>query len=163
MSTLIPNENCWIGFDTIMPASPLLIPTAAEVAAADELTDFIISLTANAQGNTVPTPRLKSLFEPSIPGTSTASFSAEMYRDSVKANDKAWNLLAQNTVGVFYIARFGGTGANLLPIAADEIEVWPIRVSSRAASAMTSNTAQTFTLTCSVPQRPNEAAVITGP
>lgn len=160
MSTLIPNENCWIGFSEVMPAAATLIPTAAEVAAATELTDFVISLTANATGNTVPTPKLKSLFEPSIPGTSTASFSAEMYRDSIKAQDIAWNKLPRNTAGVFYIARFGGTGPSLLPIAADEVEVWPVRVSSRAASAMTSNTAQTFSLTCSVPKEPNEAAVI---
>lgn len=160
MSTLIPNENCWIGFDNAQPASATLAPTASEVAAADELTDFIISITANAQGNTVPTPKLKSLFEPSIPGTSTAQFSAEMYRDSVSANDKAWNLLPRNTAGVFYISRFGGTGTGLLPIAADKVETWPVRVTSRAASAMSSNTAQTFTLTCSVPKEPNEAATV---
>lgn len=160
MSTLIPNENCWIGFATDMPAAADLQPLASEVAAATELTDFIISLTANAQGNTVPTPKLKSLFEPSIPGTSTAQFSAEMYRDSVKADDVAWNLLPRNTAGVFYISRFGGTGTALLPIATDPIETWPVRVTSRAASAMSSNTAQTFTLTCSVPVEPNESAVV---
>ena len=161
MSTLIPNENCWIGFDTAMPADAAgLIPKAAEVAAADELTDFIISLTANSTGNTVPTPRLSSLFESSIPGTSTAAFTAEMYRDSVKAEDKAWTLLPRNTAGVFYISRFGGKGTGLLPIAGDDVETWPVRVSSRSASAMTSNTAQTFTLTCSVPQEPNESAVV---
>lgn len=160
MSTLIPNENCWIGFSEDMPAAADLEPTTAEVAAATELTDFVISLTANAQGNTVPTPKLKSLFEPSIPGTSTANFTAEMYRDSVRLLDVAWNLLPRNTSGVFYIARFGGTGAGLLPIATDHIEVWPVRVTSRAASAMTSNTAQTFSLTCSVPREPNEDAVV---
>jgi hypothetical protein len=160
MSTLIPNENCYIAFSEDMPASPLLVPTAAEVAAAIVLTDFIISLTANATGNTVPTPKLSSLFEPSIPGTSTAQFTAEMYRDSVAADDVAWNTLPRNKAGVFYIARFGGTGTDLLPIATDEVEVWPVRVTSRAGSAMSSNTAQTFTLTCSVPQEPNEAATI---
>ena len=160
MSTLIPNENCYIAFSEDMPASPLLVPTAAEVAAAIVLTDFIISLTANATGNTVPTPKLSSLFEPSIPGTSTAQFTAEMYRDSVAAEDLAWNTLPRNKAGVFYIARFGGTGPNLLPIATDEVEAWPVRVTSRAGSAMSSNTAQTFTRTCSVPQEPNEAATI---
>jgi len=161
MSTLIPNENCWIGFSATMPADDVtLVPTAAEIAAATELTDFVISLTASSQGNTVPTPKLKSLFEPSIPGTSTAQFTAEMYRDSVLADDVAWNTLPRNTEGVFYIARFGGTGTDLLPIADDVVEVWPVRVSSRAPSAMTSNTAQTFTLTCSVPQEPNEAATV---
>ena len=164
MSTLIPNENCWIGFSEDMPADDVdLVPTAAEVAAAVELTDFIISLTANATGNTVPTPKLKSLFESSIPGTSTAQFTAEMYRDSVQADDLAWNSLPRNQAGVFYISRFGGTGAELMPIASDHVETWPVVVTSRSASPMSSNTAQTFTLTCSVPQEPNEDAVIAGP
>jgi len=161
MSTLIPNENCWIGFSETMPADDVtLIPLASEVAAATELTDFVISITAAAQGNAVPTPRLKSLFETSIPGTSSAQFTAEMYRDSVKTDDTAWNMLPANTAGVFYISRFGGTGAGKLPVATDTVEVWPVRVSSRAGSAMSSNTAQTFTLTCSIPQKPNEDAVI---
>lgn len=160
MSTLIPNENCWIGFSPDMPVSATLNPSAAEVAAAVELTDFVISITAASQGNTVPTPKLSSLFETSIPGTSTATFSAEMYRDSVRANDLAWTTLPKDTPGVFYIARFGGTGANLLPIATDHLETWPVRVTSRTASAMSSNTAQTFTLTCSVPVPPNEDAVV---
>jgi hypothetical protein len=160
MSTLIPNENCWIGFADVAPAGADLVPTAAEVAAADELTEFIISLTANSTGNTVPTPRLSSLFESSIPGTSTAAFTAEMYRDSVPAEDKAWTMLPRNTAGTFYISRFGGTGTGLLPIAADHVETWPVRVTSRTASAMTSNTAQTFTLTCSVPEEPNEDAIV---
>jgi hypothetical protein len=161
MSTLIPNENCWIGFAVAMPVATTLIPTAAEVLAAIELTDFIISITANASGNVIPTPKLKSLFETSIPGTSTASFTAEMYRDSVGADDIAWNDLARGTKGCFYISRFGGLGVGKLPILADAVEVWPVIVTSRAASAMSSNTAQTFTLTCSVPVKPNEHAIIT--
>lgn len=161
MSTLIPNENSWIGFSATMPAASTLIPTAAEVAAATELTVFVISLTANSQGNSVPIPNLKSLFEPSIPGTSTAQFTAEMYRDSVPASDTAWNDLPRNTSGVFYISRFGGTGTGLLPVATNHVEVWPVRVTSRAASPMSSNTAQTFTLTCAVPKEPNESAIIT--
>lgn len=160
MSTLIPNENCWIGFSAAMPAAADLVPTAAEITAATELTDFVISLTANSQGNTVPTPKLSSLFETTIPGTSTASFTAEMYRDSVKADDLAWNLLQKDTPGVFYISRFGGTGTGKKPVATDDVEVWPVRVTSRTASALTSNTAQTFTLTCSVPEPPNEDAVV---
>jgi hypothetical protein len=80
---LIPNENCWIGFAEDPARVGHSGPTAAEVAAATELTEFVISLTANATGNTVPIPNLSSLFERSIPGTSTAQFTAEMYRDSV--------------------------------------------------------------------------------
>jgi hypothetical protein len=157
MSTLIPNENCWIGFSTTVPTD-LSAPTAAQITAATELTDFIISLTAAAQGNAIPTPRLKRLFETSIPGTSSASFSAELYRDN--EDDTAWDMLPRDTSGVFYISRFGGTGAGKKPIALDPVEAWEIRVVSRAAGALTSNTAQTFTLTCSVPVEPAEDAVV---
>lgn len=157
MSTLIPNENCWIGFGATMPASETLVPTGAELTSAVDLTEFVISITASAQGNTVPIPSLKSMFERSIPGTSTATFTAEMYRDSVDADDLAWKALARGENGVFYIARFKAGK----PVIADTIEVWPVKVSARVASAMSSNTAQTFSLTCSVPEIPNEAATIT--
>lgn len=156
MSTLIPNENCWIGFGDVMPASATLVPTGAELTAAVDLTEYIISITASAQGNTVPIPSLSSMFERSIPGTSTATFTAEMYRDSIEVDDVAWAALARGTKGVFYIARFKAGK----PVATDTIEVWPVNVSSRVASAMSSNTAQTFSLTCSVPEIPNEAALI---
>ena len=52
-----------------------------------------------------------------------------MYRDN-EADDLAWNILPRNTAGVFYIARFGGTGAELLPVATDHVEVWPVRVTT---------------------------------
>jgi hypothetical protein len=159
MTTLIPNENCFIGFIDATPGvGNLAAPTAAEMAAALDLTDFVISITANAQGNVVPTPRLKRLFETSIPGTSTASFTAELYRDN--ETDTAWDALPRDTPGTFVIARFGGTGPELRPILADIVEMWPVRVTSRAGSAMTSNQAQTFTLTCSVPEEPIEDAVV---
>lgn len=161
MSTLIPNENCWIGFSPDMPAAASLAPSVAELTAATELTDFTISLTAASQGNAVPTPRLKSMFETSIPGTSSAQFTAEMYRDEDDTLDIAWNLLPRNTAGVFYISRFGGSGPEKRPVAGEKVEVWPVRVTSRAASAMSSNTAQTFTLTCSNPVEPNEDATVT--
>jgi hypothetical protein len=156
MSTLIPNENCWIGFATAMPASAELLPTEAEVAAATELTDFVISLNASETGNVVPIPSLKSRFEKSIPGTVTGTFTASMYRDSVSADDTAWTKLPMDATGVFYIARFKAG----VPAAADIIEVWPIRVSARTPDQLTSNTAQTFALTCSLPEVPNTAAAV---
>ena len=160
MTTLIPNENSWIAFSETMPSSTDLNPTGTEIDGATPLTDFVISLTANSQGNTVPTPRLSSLFETSIAGTSSAQFSVELYRDSVPADDIAWTSLPRGTQGVFYVSRFGGTGAGLKPASGDQVEVWPVIVTSRSASAMSSNTAQTFTLTCSVPVEPNEDAVV---
>ena len=42
----------------------------------------------------------------------------------------------------------------------DDVEVWPIRVTSRVGSALTSNTAQTFNLVAAVPEPPEEDAVV---
>lgn len=163
MSNLIPNENTFIGFiaaDTGKPFGTTVTgaPTLAEIAAAVDLTDFLVSLNASAQGNTVPTPRLKSLFETSVPGTSSATFTADMYRDDEA--DTAWDLLPRGTKGTFIVQRFGGTGTGGRPVATQVTEVWPVIVVSRAGSALQSGSAQTFTLTGSVPIEPDEAYVV---
>lgn len=154
---IIPNENSWIGFTKTRPAN-LQLPTAAEIAAATNLTGFIISITAQSQGNTVPTPNIDSLFETSVPGTSQASFTADMYRDD--AADTAWETLPRGVTGYFFISRFGGTGTGYQPAPGENVEVWPVRIVSRTASAMTSNTAQMFTCTASVPEEPAEDAKV---
>lgn len=156
MSIIIPNENSWIAFKAAI--ANYHTPTTAELTAATDLTDFIVSINASSTGNTVPTPRLKRLFETSVPGTSAAQFTADMYRDD--ALDAAWELLPRGTKGFFLISRFGGTGVNHKPVTGQKIEVWPVIVSSRAAGALSSNTAEMFTVTCSVPQEPDEAAPI---
>jgi hypothetical protein len=163
MANLIPNENTWVGFALATVPKPngvtnVNAPTLAEVNAAVDITDYIVSLTANATGNTVPTPRLKSSFETSVNGTRTASFTADMYRDD--ENDLAWDTFPQNTRGAVLVKRFGGTGTGGRPVVGQKVEVWPIRVSSRAPGALQSGTAQMFTLTCSVPKEPNEDAVV---
>lgn len=154
---LIPNENCWIGFTTASITN-LAAPTAAQITAATEVTDDVISLTASSTGNTVPTPSLKTLFETSIAGTSAAQFTADFYRDDEA--DVAWDLLPRGTVGFFFISRFGGSGAGNKPAAGDKLEVWPVEVTSRSAAALSSNTAQMFTVTASVPKEPAEDAVV---
>lgn len=156
MARIIPNENTWVGFATTV--ATLNAPTAAELTSAVDLTHWLISLNASAQGNTVPTPSFDTLFETSVPGTSQASFSADFYRDD--ATDTAWTTLPRATSGYFVISRFGGKGTNNKPIAADKVEVWPVMVVSRTMANMSNNTVMTFTVTCSVPQEPAEAATV---
>jgi hypothetical protein len=146
MARIIPNENSWVGFATTVANKNA--PTAAEVTAAVNLTSFLISINASSQGNTVPTPALDTLFETSVPGTSTATFSADFYRDTTA--DTAWTTLPRGTAGFFIISRFGGAG----------VEVWPVTVTSRTNSNMSSNQVLTFTLTCSVNIEPSEAATV---
>jgi len=157
MARIIPNENTWVGFSTTQPAS-LSAPTADEVNAATDLTQFVTSINASSQGNTVPTPDLSTLFETNIPGTVQATFTADFYRDD--DSDTAWTTLDRGVEGIFYISRFGGTGTGNKPAAGDAVEAWPVLIVSRTAGALSSNTVQTFTVTASVPQEPNENATV---
>lgn len=158
MARLIPNENTWVGFKASITDTVTLVPTAAECAAATDLTGFLISLNAASQGNTVPTPAFDTLFETSISGTNQASFTADFYRDD--ASDTAWTTLDRATTGYFVISRFGGSGTGNLPEAADTVEVWPVTITSRTMQNMSNNTVMTFSVTCSVPQEPNENATV---
>jgi hypothetical protein len=157
MARIIPNENTWIGF-SIAAISDISAPTAAQLAAAVDLTGYCISLNASSRGNTVPTPSFDSLFETSTAGTSAATFDADFYRDDEE--DLAWETLPRGTRGTFFIARFGGTGTDNLPIATDEVEVWPVMITSRTMANMSSNTVLTFTASCSVNVEPDEAAIV---
>lgn len=168
MSVIIPNEESWIAFVAGTNTNKFGVPitggsigavTGAVLSAAVDLTDFIVSINASSSGNTVPTPRLKSLFETSVPGTSTATFTADMYRDD--EDDLGWETLPRNTSGSFLIKRFGGTGTANRPATGQTVEVWPVQVTSRAAGALQSGSAQMFTLTCSVPVEPDEDKVVT--
>jgi len=64
---------------------------------------------------------------------------------------------------VFYISRFGGNGPEHRPTTGDKVEVWPVQITSRAAAALSSNTAQTFTVTAAVNEEPAEDATVGGP
>lgn len=170
MGKLIPNENCWIGFipDTYSGTpsvrhpgvANLSAPTKAEIDGAVDLTGLNVSLTASATGNTVPTPALDSRFETSIDGTVTAQFTADFYRDD--EGDLAWVTLPRTTKGTFIISRFGGSSSTVkgMPDTGDVVEVYPVEVTTRAAAALASNTAETFSLTCAVPVEPVEHAIV---
>lgn len=157
MGRIIPNEQTWIGF--CEDIAVLDAPTAIEIGTAIDLTRLCIQINASSQGNTVPTPSLDSLFETSVPGTSTATFTADFYRDDDPAKDLAWDTLLRGVQGFFVISRFGTGGAP--PAALAKVEVWPVYIVSRTAGPLTSSTVQMFTCTASVPEQPAEDAVVT--
>jgi len=184
MARIIPNNNTWIGFIPVtsfgsaisnFPTSwnsSLTQPniTTTEIASAYDITPFVISLTAQTTGNTVPTPTLDTLFEGNIAGTVNSSFTMDMYRDdasytdpntSTAATDFAWAKLPRAQKGYVIVSRYGGTGTNQLPQAGNVVEIWPVVVTARTAGAVTSNTVQTFTITAAVPFEPAEAANVT--
>lgn len=156
MSKFIPNKKSRIYFAVGHEGTDTL--AVADFTTAVELTDLIISLNASSQGNTVPTPNIGTLFETSIPGTVQAAFSVDFYRDDDTAKDIAWNTLPRGTAGAFYINRVGIAGDD--PASGDKFEIWPVMVVSRTMSNISSNTAATFTVQCSVPEEPNESVTV---
>lgn len=162
MARLIPNESTWIGFvDSTPGIVDITVPEETEIAAAVDLTSFVVSLNATSQGNTVPTPNFDKLFETSTPGTVTSQFTADFYRDDGVGTDTAWDTLARGTTGYFIVSRYGGSGTTGIPEEGDECEVWPVTVTSRTMQNMSSNQVLMFSVTCSVPQVPCEAAIVT--
>lgn len=159
----VGNVTSWDDNGSITPAGALPVvnstanlgsPSVADVDACIDMTHFVASLNASAQGNAVPTPALDSLFETSILGTSQATFTADMYRDD--ENDVAWETLTRATKGYWYISRFGGKPDS----AGRKLEVWPTTILSRAMANMANNTVESFTVTCAVPVEPAENAVV---
>jgi hypothetical protein len=135
-------------------ASNLDAPSVANVSGCIELTEFVSGLNFAAQGNVVPTPNLKQLFETSIEGTSQGTATMDCYRDD--EIDAAWTALPRRAKGFIIVARFGGIPNTI----GDHCEVWPIRVSSRTNANLTNNTPATFTVTFAVVQAPAEDAVV---
>lgn len=157
MGRIIPNENTWVGFIPEADApDDYKAPKLADIAAAVELTEYLVSINASSRGNAVPTPNFKTLFETSITGTSQATFDADFYRDDEE--DDAWDLLPRGTKGYFIVSRFGTDGER--PAATDKVEVWPVEVTSRTAANLGNNTVQTFTVSCAVNLEPAENAVV---
>ena len=158
MARIIPNENTWIAFSATDPADDTAPSSATDISAATVLTGYVISINASSQGNTVPTPALDTKYETSTSGTVQASFQADFYRDD--NTDLAWTTLDRGVTGVIYIARFGGTGTGGEPQSGEDVEVWPVEITSRTSGAMSSNTVQTFTVTAAVPREPQESATV---
>lgn len=160
MSRIIANEEVWIGFATTV--ANISAPTTAEIDGATDLTGFLVTLDASTTGNQVPTPAFDSLFETSISGTVTSTFTAEFYRDD--ASDTAWTTLPRATAGYFIIGRFGLTGTtaggNPEPASGDVVEVWPVKVTSRSAIALANNDVQRMNIECAVTETPDEDATV---
>jgi hypothetical protein len=157
MARLIPNENTRVHF-LLAIADADLNPVVAEIEGGVDLTGFIVTLDASSTGNTVPTPSFASLFETSISGTVSATFTAEFYRDD--EDDLAWETLPRATNGFFVVSRFGYTGVDGAPAASDIVEVWPVRLTARSAMALTNNESQRFGIEAAIPVEPNENAVV---
>lgn len=154
MAKFVPNENAFIGFIATL-AGTTAAPAAADITSAVDLTKLVVTVNASTQGSAVPTPTLDTKFQTSIDGEITSTFSMDMYRDDVDANDLGWVTLPRGTTGFILISRHGGK-----PTTGKKVEVWPVTVLSRSHAAMSSGQSTMFTVTCANPDVPQEDAVV---
>ena len=151
MARVIANNKTVIKWGDV---ADLQNPERTEIDEAEDLTGFMTSFDNSTEGNEVETPDFSTDFETSIPGTYSASISAEFYRDD--ADDLAWDTLARNEEGVFIIMRFGDEEGNAM-------ELYPARITSRSPVALANNESQRFEIEASVPEPPNEDAEVPAP
>lgn len=142
MARLTPDENSKIHIvDSI--SSPAA-PTIGEIGAGTEVTEFLTpaGFDTPEEGNDADTSSIASAHDLSVPATISGQPSGEFYHDD--ASDDAWDAMARLTVTNIVISRFGGSGTDNAIAIGDEVEVWPVRVSSRSNARITRGEALRF-------------------
>jgi len=158
MSRFIANKNVFVGFvpgDALLknPTSAAIITAFTATGEGIDLTDIVSSVNASAQGNVLPTPSLKSLFETTMIGTSQATCQIEGYQDDDEDDNLLVTHMTRDAKGLLVIGRVGFSDP---PKAGDIVELWPIQVASQTKSPLANNTVQTVSVTAAVLYEPKE-------
>jgi hypothetical protein len=99
---------------------------------------------------------LSSAFNKTVAGKFGGNVNAQMYRDDTA--DTAFALFPRNTTGFIVIRRFGGSDVAI--IAADEVDVWPLRVITRSDVPLDDESVQAFTCNFAALDEPNIAVAV---
>ncbi len=132
MSRVIPDGN--VRFSEVATIADTTAPTAAEIAAGTDITPFVQSMDTPQEGNRVNASDLSSAFRITAPGKFGGDMSMEVHRGDIAADDTAYDLFARDVVTHIVLRRFGGSAVAI--IAADTVEVYPVRVVSRSPHAL---------------------------
>jgi hypothetical protein len=95
--------------------------------------------------NEVTTTSLASTYITSVPGTAGGPITLTLERDSVPANDTAWNLFKAGPSG-HLVAREGQGGATGAWTAGDKVQVYPGKAGRVQPAPSAENTVRTFTV-----------------
>lgn len=138
MARIISNGEVLIFW--VVTIADTTAPTVAEIAAGTDITPFLSSMDTPLDGDAVDSSDLSSAFNKTVAGKFGGSVNASMYRDDTA--DTAFDLFPRNTTGFAVIRRFGGSGVAIM--AADDVDVWNLRVITRSDVALDDNTVQSF-------------------
>ncbi len=132
--------------DTI--AAPTNVPTRAELTGGTDLSGAVADISGWSLANSpIDTPDLGSTLTTSIPGEDKADASTlTFYEDQL--SEKVETLLTKDVVGFIAILRKGDIPAS------KSLDIFPIRVASRAPSYSTSSDPAKFVVTFSISGEP---------
>lgn len=146
MARITPDSYTKIHFVPTIASSAA--PTAAELAAGDELTSFLTPAGLDTPENATDADisSIASARDFSVPATVGGDIVGEFYRDdgTGSTTDDAWDALPRLTQGFLVIARFGGSGTDNAIQTADVVEVWEVRISERSNMRITRGEALRF-------------------
>lgn len=117
-------------------------PTVAEITAGTDVTPFLSSLDTPLDGDAVDSSDLSSAFNKTVAGKFGGNVNGVMYRDDT--TDTAYDLFPRNTTGYLVVRRFGGSETAIA--AADEVDVWNLRVITRSDNTLDDNSVMMFTV-----------------
>jgi hypothetical protein len=136
-------------------------PTATQINAGVDLTPFLRrdGLSTPNSGSVIDIADAASQFNKTAPGTRGGdALTLNLYRESVAANDDAWDATAELTAGYIVVRRFGGSTVNAT--AGDKVEVYTGTVISREMQQIGDNDPQRFNVMFSVESEPSMSATV---
>lgn len=135
-------------------------PTTAELNAGTALASWTTKdgLTVPANQNMVDDANLSDTFDAQVVGSFGGPLSMTMKRDSVPANDTAWNLIVYGLTG-FVVVRRGVASATAWT-AAQKAEVYPCMFHEPVPAQTATNEQGRFTATAAVTSQPNLKATV---
>ena len=112
--------------------------------------------------NAVDAGKLCQTFDAQVPGTWGGEIAATFFRDSVEADDDAWNLFGDAYGEAGYVVVRYGIGHDVDWEDGQRVEVWPVQNGKAQMNPTATNTNARFGMTFYVPSQPNQQAVIGG-
>lgn len=131
-------------------------PTVANIAAGTNLTPFLPTTGTDITWtqNNASLPMLDESFTVEQIGTESASITLTFTRDSVTADDDAWELFDRGLEGYLLISRFG------TPVATSRAEVYPVAAHRAVPLSPAENELQQATVQLAVRDTPELNAVV---
>jgi hypothetical protein len=138
--------------------SNIAAPTAAEIAAGTNLTNFVAKdgVAVNTTTKNVDSATIAETFDSQIVGSWGGEIELTMFRDDTA--DTAFTLCVYGTNGYLVIDRFGPSGT--APVATDKVEVWPAEMHQPVPQNSAANTQQRFMEKFAVTSQPNLSATV---